>query len=843
MTLRVIADLLEPDDYPVYVEKKMDGVHAIVWKVDKKILILSDDGTDITARFPNTCKRLLRLPQSYCLDVEIEMWKGDVHQPREYVAGYLGAKGRLEQEEEAVFNFFGLLWLNGRDLHNETEETRKKLLARFSFDQSTDMVPKRPYKLNLIPYYIANSDREFYQQAERVLKTPFAEGVVVKKSKAIYYLDTNAREGWIKWHVNTLIRAIVIEPIETKVEGVWNYRVGIDPQDYPVAPGSVSEVAGKEYLEFATTFSTTKKFPRGTVISVEPETVNLEYDERKGTIRLTTWVTRVIEETTGPDNLETVVKNARRDRCLQVKVRTEEEVQYLTPDKADDVLRRARKREKELAKVDWRKVTREWLHKAFRAEDTMKRLLTLPDGFTIFQFHARGRSIHIDLRRKVGDLAEGVTLPSQKAGAIKEEIDTIEEIRRLSQPEEIKRWSKFHPDITSRTKIYALGKAGRMFGKIPLTWLAIAKEVFPPGSVGATRFEEGVFYIPDGWLGMSYLGCTKPYYFELFLDMPAFPRWRLVFRYLKVRPQWAKTFPKEVAVFLAFKTDVETPYIISRRNLVEKKWLPEDDSHSALPPWWEEKIRPEEKWWGLKLKPSEKMKRLLAVHNRLVAKRKLELAATTTTFTLRRHFWRGAKVIRAAFVEHFDLLLKRPNFIEEWNLEKNPLFNDKVPGIRKECREKTPDGKENAEWMSFEGSIPPKGLEVFKVKVLRQLPVTEEERHWGSRKFQVQLDAKTVETKPTFAEFKIGQTAWLDSRGQLHTGYRSIGNPNKAIPAYMQILDTGKVQIISDTEHFLKFDFKGKKLKGQWVMKRTDPESDVWLFQKSAAPGEPLEGR
>jgi hypothetical protein len=345
MLLENLARFLSPEDYPVFVEKKYDGARVIIHRVGDRIKIYSDDGEDVTARFPQTNKRLLALKGDYILSAEVEAWVDGKHYPREYVGGYLGAKGRLEDEAQMVFNCFSLLWRNGEDLTKQEEAERRRLLEQFKFDQSTMGIPARPFKLNLAPAIQARNDREMLRVAKRILQTPAAEGIVVKKHSAIYYLDGNSREGWFKWHVNVVFPAIILEPRETKTPGVFNYRIGIDPEDFSIRPADLEEVKDKEFLEIATTFSTEEKYDRGQVIEVNPETVNLIFDARRKTLRITTWVTRTLRAVPGkPFSVTQLVQAAKQERCLSVKMIDEKgETHYLQPEDAERLLRQARK--------------------------------------------------------------------------------------------------------------------------------------------------------------------------------------------------------------------------------------------------------------------------------------------------------------------------------------------------------------------------------------------------------------------------------------------------------------------------------------------------------------------
>jgi len=151
-------------------------------------------------------------------------------------------------------------------------------------------------------------------------------------------------------------------------------------------------------------------------------------------------------------------------------------------------------------------------------------------------------------------------------------------------------------------------------------------------------------------------------------------------------------------------------------------------------------------------------------------------------FILRRHWWKGQFVVRGMAVDHWDLVIdKGVKCLDEFSgMMNNPLEKPEgVNCIRKDCCDKTPENKPNKKWMNFFGEIPPNHPE------------------WG--------------------------------------------NPNKRIPAYMDKVDSGSVNIASDTSDFVSFMFHGSKLKGYWIAKRESPRSENWVFSKSALPGEPRE--
>ena len=108
----------------------------------------------------------------------------------------------------------------------------------------------------------------------------------------------------------------------------------------------------------------------------------------------------------------------------------------------------------------------------------------------------------------------------------------------------------------------------------------------------------------------------------------------------------------------------------------------------------------------------------------------------------------------------------------------------------------------------------------------------------GSKQIQVwTLDGNPLfEPGRTFntAVTRIDDKNWMDKTGEIPPG--KFGNPNKRIPANLEILDKGKVTILSQTANFISVKFRGKKLKGFWTF-RSKPGEDLWDFKKGTLPG------
>ncbi|MHA1615457.1 MAG: hypothetical protein ACTSYJ_11480 [Candidatus Thorarchaeota archaeon] len=64
------------------------------------------------------------------------------------------------------------------------------------------------------------------------------------------------------------------------------------------------------------------------------------------------------------------------------------------------------------------------------------------------------------------------------------------------------------------------------------------------------------------------------------------------------------------------------------------------------------------------------------------------------------------------------------------------------------------------------------------------------------------------------------------------------GNPTKKTPAYIEIVDSGKVIIYESSDDFVKFDIRFKTLKGHFVAIRREERLNLWVIRReSPKPG------
>lgn len=117
-------------------------------------------------------------------------------------------------------------------------------------------------------------------------------------------------------------------------------------------------------------------------------------------------------------------------------------------------------------------------------------------------------------------------------------------------------------------------------------------------------------------------------------------------------------------------------------------------------------------------------------------------------------------------------------------------------------------------------------------KVIRDVPVEKWMFNYSSGISYI-LDGNPLTQKSGINA--IPKTGWkMDFEGDIPPG--KPGNPNKKIPAHVEILDKGKLQSIESTPTFASMKIFGTTLKGFWIMKKSD---SAWVFSQSQTAPKP----
>jgi len=672
-SLEQVMSWFNEKDYPIYCEKKYDGLRIIWMKEGDTVIARTDDGTRCDDRFPTLVKILKDLPvKSVTLDSEVEGWSDGEHWGREITAGYARAHEQPAEDSSFVANVFDVLYIEGLpkhhevdvegDLHNLPYAVRRRVLdylGSLAGWQKTDQIPKTP-AFNIVPFYVVEKPdiKKFQNVLDEILALPGSEGAMIKSAKSTYPL-TGLTSLWLKYKKSADVHAIIIERIETKKPGIYTYKIGLLlPSDWDAPEDEIFELTLKngkkaKILYAGKTFNTDKKLEPSDIVTMVFHTLFV-YDD--GRVRL----------------YEPKLYEYRPDQII--------------PDSVDDAIRIARQAG----------LLRE------------KKSLSIKTRY-MMQFHFRGGSVHADLRIEKPDRSalQGWTLAIQEEEGFEEEVmkhwkvEKDGDLRKVywddelyyvydMRADEVKEWNKLldkfifrwhkkatfnHPEwwkIDLKTgepkerepgvgieaekveKIWATPKKDE-----PLEWLEV-EGVFPPREIepvpGGTRFWSGIFVEIDR--GTVEYGAQKPYYREYFFNGKVL-KGRYVFRLVNTdgKLQW-----------LFWKTDDDMPYVISKRA-VETGWMPELGV-SALPSSWEKKVPKDLRWWEARTKDEAKKRRDEYVKSMLSKSRWL----------FQYQWWRGPIIIRRGpSRELWFLRVIKPDGVIEVKMTGDPRRST-VPG-------------------------------------------------------------------------------------------------------------------------------------------------------------------
>jgi bifunctional non-homologous end joining protein LigD len=164
-------------------EIKLDGYRALAFKKSGKVHLRSRNDNDFNARYPGIGAALAPLPNDTLIDGEVVALDEDGRPSFNTLQNYGSAGAPLH------FYVFDLLVLEGRDVTNETLETRRKLLEK-------RILPKLSEPIRYSP--VLRADLKDLIQS---VKDQGFEGLVAKHRDSKY--EPGLRSGaWQKMRVN-----------------------------------------------------------------------------------------------------------------------------------------------------------------------------------------------------------------------------------------------------------------------------------------------------------------------------------------------------------------------------------------------------------------------------------------------------------------------------------------------------------------------------------------------------------------------------------------------------------------------------------------------------------------
>ena len=313
--------------YPWLVSKKYDGNTIIIFKLEDKAKIFSDDGKEITNFIPSLYQAVVDIPlTSFVCLAEMELWVDGIHYPRESVRQALTS--RKYYEPHLIANIFELVYINGRDLHKADAFKRHSVAKQaFAFlppgEVASDSI------LRFVTQYPVRNPGELRDATTKLSSLPGAEGVVLKRGD--YTLDGKATTSQsIKYHKSATTNVIIVESSRT-TSGTFVYTLGLlDTQQYglPSQPTQDIEGVGK-VVTIGKSFATSTEFDVGNVVQLNFETLNFIMRQDKSTYKMTLWAPMVIKQVAQPPHtINNAVEIAREVGILQEKYVVGKEIYY-----------------------------------------------------------------------------------------------------------------------------------------------------------------------------------------------------------------------------------------------------------------------------------------------------------------------------------------------------------------------------------------------------------------------------------------------------------------------------------------------------------------------------------
>jgi len=184
------------------VERKYDGIRGQIIIRDKQLFVWSRGEDLITEKFPEFSSLVSLLPDGTVIDGEILPVKDGKPLPFHVMQTRISRKNVTKknlQEAPLVMMCYDLLELNGKDMRNETMQTRRAQLEQLLADAAakTQELP-----LMISPVLECGSWEEI--KAERAKSREYlCEGLMLKRKDSIY--EIGRRKGsWWKWKVDAL---------------------------------------------------------------------------------------------------------------------------------------------------------------------------------------------------------------------------------------------------------------------------------------------------------------------------------------------------------------------------------------------------------------------------------------------------------------------------------------------------------------------------------------------------------------------------------------------------------------------------------------------------------------
>ena len=410
----------------------------------------------------------------------------------------------------------------------------------------------------------------------------------------------------------------------------------------------------------------------------------------------------------------------------------------------------------------------------------------------VLQHHFRGASEHIDFRVQINHVLEGFTIAAQHADILKDELakhwklDKTKDVYSLFWDKELayqldkKEKITKEPSATLKKKIFDFHVALHKDAKYWKVDLETGEEKKRKGAVEGTKQVEKIFCVKKGkepfeWLDIE--GVTKP-------------------REIEPEPGGTRFYP---GIFVEIDSGVYYP--------------------GAQKPYFKEYFLAGKKWKGrIVFRLVAGLRGTKAVADWLYWKPDDQSPYVLSSRAIKDNWFPDGGSAMSPEWER-----KLPAELQFWRADKS-----KRAEVRKLARKYLLQKK----MLSAESSS---GFILTNRNwagqlVVRGLPFEDYHLKIDSKKFHLDKDpsSKVPDVGISALQFEGKEEYFKEGKKQPKTAV----NPNAKIPAFVEIIDHGSMEIIADEPLYLHVRFKGKKLKGLYYFRRTSRLSNFWSLKK-----------
>jgi len=419
--VQFFSKIVEPIAYSV--EKKMNGFHVSVHKKGNEVKIFSEQKKDLTKAFPTLIKAIQKLSTAdFIIDGELVPYdeKGNAL-GRDALMKYTGAvkSGKQPDDHNIKLHVWDIPYFN-KPLIDLPLIKRIDYLDKLHFNDRVKEIERK----------IIRDKKDLKKAIQWAASLKDSEGTVVKDLNSTYHFGEHS--SWKKFRNLTPLIVKVLEVIPKK-GNVYNYLVGIKADKKYLDKNYIQD----GYLILGHTFNTSKIFNKNDKIKILVEEV-WRHETNKG-IHYSIHKPRVDdlsdEKLTTVDDLEDIVTS------IGVAV-THHMIDNMDVIKGE--LRH--KPEGEGKEIEVKDFPEEM-------QESFKNMIGKWNDY-VLQVHTRGKTLHYDLRHKVNNHLEGITLfgrSTEDRLPIETQRNNIRSTVKLPQPVE---WLTFE-GITKRGYIGA----------------------------------------------------------------------------------------------------------------------------------------------------------------------------------------------------------------------------------------------------------------------------------------------------------------------------------------------------------------------------------------------------